>query len=155
MKRQKAPSILALCDDTGQVLVLHRPLALLDEAVAKRVLSVLRTFVRERGLALDPETRSSRRLRTVVFSCRSLDQALEIADDVIVAGMPNAGASMFTAEQLNADNDLRERVVATISHDGYPMLPTYRHEAPPSPSRRAVQPSSMLSYPNVHSPLGV
>ena len=99
-----------------EVLVLQRPLALLDEAIARRVLSVLRAFVSERGLRLDPATRSSRRLRTVVFSCRSLEQALEIADDVIVVGMPVAGgASLFTAEQLGADATLRTSVVAAIS----------------------------------------
>ncbi len=104
-----------------EVLVLHRPLALLDEAVSQRVLSVLRAFVRERGLALDAATRTSRRLRTVVFSCRSLSQALEIADDVIVTGLPKGSASMFTAEQLQADAGLRTSVEVLSAFDDGPM----------------------------------
>ena len=99
-----------------EVLVLHRPLALLDEAISKRVLGVLRTFVRERGLALDPAMRPSRRLRTVVFSCRSLEQALEVADDVVVAGLPHGGVTMFSADELNNDPELRATVVRRISH---------------------------------------
>ena len=97
-----------------EVLLLHRPLALLDDDAASRLLSVLQTFVRQRGLALDPATRASRRLRTVIFSCRSLDQALEAADDVVVVGVPEGKAVAYTAERLRGDPELQASIAASI-----------------------------------------
>ena len=98
-----------------EVLVLHRPTALLDEAVARNLLLVLRRFVQERGLAMPTATLAMRRLRTVIFSCGSLAQALEVADDVCVMDWHTKSAQMYVADDLRADEALRARVADGIS----------------------------------------
>jgi len=51
-----------------EVLVLHNPLGDLDEHLAQDVVQMLRDFVDQRGLELDPETLHRRRRRTAFFS---------------------------------------------------------------------------------------
>ena len=67
------------------LLVLHKPFATLDEGVRRRVVTALRTFVAERGLA-EEGPKAERLLRTVVISCNSLDEACDISDETILIG---------------------------------------------------------------------
>jgi len=71
------------------LLVLHRPLAGLDEHLALRVLETLREFVDNRGVHMGDEEGSNQlgELRTVVFTCSTLDEhAIEAVDETIVVG---------------------------------------------------------------------
>ena len=72
------------------LLVLHRPLAGLDEELAAKVAAALRSFVVKRGqvgeLAAGGNV-EGREARTVIFTCSMLDEfAIEAADDVVVCG---------------------------------------------------------------------
>jgi hypothetical protein len=95
------------------------------------MLTVLRTFVRERGIGLDPDLRAARRLRTVVFSCQSFEQALQIADDIVVIE-PTGSAVMHSAEDLRRDATARASIASSVS-----LTPSAAQEAPPSPEGRA------------------
>ncbi|CAK9081367.1 Octopine permease ATP-binding protein P, partial [Durusdinium trenchii] len=55
-----------------EVLVLHSPLNDLDDNLAQDVVQLLRDFVDERGLELDPSTKHRRRKRTVFFSANDV-----------------------------------------------------------------------------------
>lgn len=84
------------------VLILHRPLASLDEDVAKRVLAALRRFITMRSLFSDTSP-AALLSRTVIFSTSTLDErALDAVDDVIVVGTPHGGASLLSAHQDQA-----------------------------------------------------
>lgn len=79
------------------VLVLHRPLAALDEDVAEKVLTALRTFIVRRSLFSNSYSTPSTLLRrTVIFSTSTLDErALESADNIIFVGAPAGGATLL------------------------------------------------------------
>ena len=70
------------------VLVLHRPLASLDEDVADRVMKALRSFIKRRGLYTDQAqgaSAASRLSRTVIFSTSTKDErAISVANEIIV-----------------------------------------------------------------------
>ena len=86
------------------VLVLHRPLASLDEDVAARVLQGLRRFVDFRSVYGDSRP-ASLLSRTVFFTTSTLDEhALEAADDVIVVGNPLGGATLLHDGMLQGED---------------------------------------------------
>merc|ERR1719272_2543575 len=64
-------------DDAGQpeVMVLQRPLVHFHADVSEQVLKVLQRHVENRGLHLAPETKGTRRPRTVFLTVESPDQA--------------------------------------------------------------------------------
>eukprot|EP00931_Biecheleriopsis_adriatica_P058829 TRINITY_DN35100_c0_g1_i1.p1 TRINITY_DN35100_c0_g1~~TRINITY_DN35100_c0_g1_i1.p1 ORF type:complete len:884 (+),score=135.69 TRINITY_DN35100_c0_g1_i1:43-2694(+) len=68
-----------------EVLVLHRPVDDMDDELAATVLDMLKEFVDERGLEMDPATKHRRRPRTVFFSGKdgpkysSVDTTIDLA----------------------------------------------------------------------------
>ena len=82
------------------VLVLHRPLASLDEDVAACVLAALRRFIERRSLFAD-NSPASLLSRTVFFSTSTLDErAIEAADEIVVVGTPRGGASLLRQDLI-------------------------------------------------------
>lgn len=83
------------------LLVLHKPTMPYQSTTAARVLDTVRRFVDDRGTGGILHGRQGMLARTVLLSCSADDaQALEIADDVIVMGLPNGGATLFDAAML-------------------------------------------------------
>ena len=93
--------------------------------VATKVLEQLRTFVRDRGVAV-PGDLWRRQLRTVVFSCSVADErAIGAADGVIVMGNPLGGATLVRTDDLPVKTGeegraqlVRERVLALVGVAG-------------------------------------
>ena len=72
------------------LLVLHRPLAGLDDELATKVTAALRAFVDNRGHVGDFAAMGNvegREARTVIFTCSMLEEfAIEAADNVVICG---------------------------------------------------------------------
>ncbi|CAJ1355759.1 unnamed protein product, partial [Effrenium voratum] len=71
-----------------EVLVLHSPLSDLDKELAQDLAVLLREFVEERGIEMDPKTKHRRRRRTVFFSEKHSKELEEMADFTCALGDP-------------------------------------------------------------------
>mmetsp|Transcript_72411 Transcript_72411/g.223741 ORF Transcript_72411/g.223741 Transcript_72411/m.223741 type:complete len:127 (+) Transcript_72411:52-432(+) len=86
-----------------QVLCLHKPTHLFDEVRSDEILQVLRRFVEESGLVLDPAS-ADRRPRTCIFTSSKLlgvevsDQVFHISSD---HGIQPVEKHLVTAEMLH------------------------------------------------------
>jgi len=133
-----------------ELLIMHRPLAVLDEDVATRVLACMREFVDGRGLAMDDMGAASRRRpHTCIFTCTQLDRALKIADDVIVVGMPDQRATMYAAAELKRDSssELRRKIDTLLQE-------TEHHKAEATPRKAAKGLLQPLQVSSVSDALG-
>ena len=93
------------------VLVLHRPLANFDGALAQRVCNTIRNFVRNRGIPSKP----GHLARTVIFSTvASNERAIETADAIIVLGKPVGGASVYEADDIAFAGEARAAAVQRV-----------------------------------------
>lgn len=87
-----------------EVLIMHQPTLSLSASRSRRVFQVLREFVNFRGVALDSQTLSRRRPRTLIItSCRA--EALEAADTVLMLNR-GGGVSRVESPSTLGDNDL-------------------------------------------------
>jgi len=111
------------------VLILHKPLAQLDEYHARLVLDLLREFVDLRGIEKSPEGRLLRRPRTCIFSVADSRYA-DVADKVFHVAQGNVSPvniheletfrhcarKLFEAMDLNCDNLVnRKEFVEAVS----------------------------------------
>jgi len=91
------------------VLVIHRPLASLDEEVAECVLESLRAFIDQRLFTGASKSASSLLSRTVVFSSSTHDEAaIRAADRVIVVGSPAGGATLLDESAVPFHHEAKE-----------------------------------------------
>ena len=110
------------------VLVLHRPLAALDEDVAAKVLAALRQFISRRSLFSDSNPSNLLR-RTVIFSSSTLDDnALEAADDIIYVGTPFGGATLLQ-EAHRATQIIATDAAEDVSGETSQSLPARRRHS--------------------------
>jgi ABC-type multidrug transport system fused ATPase/permease subunit len=65
-----------------EVLIIHKPTLPFDERLSGRVLALLRQFVTERGIHLDPEQMTRRRPRTLIMSSAKI-QGVKAADRIL------------------------------------------------------------------------
>lgn len=69
-----------------EVLIMHAPFDDLDEGLAQDVLKLMRDFVDERGVALDPAIKHCRRKRSVFFSAKDTAMCRQVADFTCTLG---------------------------------------------------------------------
>lgn len=91
------------------VLVIHRPLASLDEEVAECVLESLRAFIDQCLFTGASKSASSLLSRTVFFSSSTHDEAaIRAADRVIVVGSPTGGATLLDESAVPYHHEAKE-----------------------------------------------
>ena len=99
-EKQTLQLAAALLTDPN-LLVLHRPTASHEHVQADVLLHCFKEVVAKRGVGGILSGKPGALARTVIFSCAVSDeQALGIADGVIVMGRPARGATLFEADML-------------------------------------------------------
>ena len=99
----------------AHVMCIHRPFSSLDVDLRIRLLHTFRAFIDQRGEVRSGHPRGLL-ARTIIFSCSlNEESAIEMADAVIVVGLPEGGASVLEASQLeNGGTDGRETRVGAL-----------------------------------------
>jgi len=84
-----------------EVLVMQSPLDDLDSSLSKDVLDMMREFVDERGLELDPSTKHWRRKRTLFFSGQDAQQFKHMADFTCTLGHGISSLDLEPTKEAN------------------------------------------------------
>lgn len=112
------------------LLVIHRPLAAFEPALAKRVLTFLRSFVEGRGVGDQLYRTPGVLARTVIFTCSIADAALDEADGFLVTGLPPGGATFFDPNMLHDTTSSQESRSAAIRRQIGALVPASRADLP-------------------------
>jgi len=91
-----------------EVLCLHKPTHTFNKDGATTVLELLKEFVTQRGVDLDPDELSKRRPRTCIFTnCDRL--GIQYADKIVLV---RKGANVKGMEEISKDDDLHMEMIA-------------------------------------------
>lgn len=112
-----------------ELLILHTPTVMLNDAAATRVLNTLQKYVRNHGLEKDPTKKHLRRPRTCIFTA-SRTQAVKAADKVYQitqSGIQEIDPKSVEAAFLSANHDQIND--ESLTSGDRSRLPHYNHAA--------------------------